>query len=160
MRSIQERVTARGPASKVALGLHSVAAFLLLLAVVRQAYVLSRPLLSATPPASIPVEHSDGEAFGLPERTRRAIFDSLASAEVAERARAVRANTWGGHAWSREDDRGHYERVAARAAAAKYGVSLTQVYLVLDEALREHWLGPDGKPLPALTPPLNPRSTW
>lgn len=120
----------------------------------------TQPLLSAKPGAPIPTEEIDDYRFRLPERTRRDIFADLAAAELAERARAINSNTWGGHAWSREDDRGWYERVAARAAAAKYRVALSQVYLVLDEGVRNHWPGPDGKPLPATTPPLNIRSTW
>ena len=60
-----------------------------------------------------PAEEIDDYKFRLPERTRREIFAQLAAAELAERARAIQANTWKGHTWSREDDRGHYERVAA-----------------------------------------------
>lgn len=138
------------------------------LAIVATLTVLSRkvgsatgPMLKAKEPTPIPTEEVDDYRFRLPERTRREIFADLATAELAERARAIQANTWHGHVWSREDDRGHYERVAARAAAAKYKVSLTQVYLVLDEGLRAHWPGPDGKPLPASTPPFSIRSnSW
>ncbi len=140
-----------------------VRAFILVVAVFllwRRVGVATRPLLSAPPPAAIPTEEIEDYRFRLPERTRREIFAELAAAEIAERARAIQANTWNGQLWSREDDRGHYERVAARQAAAKHKVSLTQVYLVLDEGLRQHWPGPDGKPLPATTPPLNTRSTW
>lgn len=121
----------------------------------------TNPMLRAKPPAPIPVTAENGERFGLPEKVRREIFDELATAELAERARAIAANSWNGHVWSREDDRGHYERVAARTSASRHRVSLAQVYLVLDEGLREHWLAPDGKPLPATTPPLNLRSnSW
>lgn len=119
------------------------------------------PLLSAHPPATIPVQEIDDYRFRLPERVRREIFTDLATVEIAERERAIKANTWTGHAWSREDDRGHFERVAARAAAAKYRISLTQVYLVLDEGIRNHWEGPDGKPLSATTPPHSIRTnSW
>ena len=122
---------------------------------------VTAPLLRAKPPAAIPVDDAPGERFRLPEPVRREIFMELATAEVSERARAVAANTWNGHVWSREDDRGHYERVAARASAAKHRVALAQVYLVLDEGIRERWPGPDGKPLSAVTPPLNIRSnSW
>ena len=122
---------------------------------------MTAPLLHANAPAEIPVEGAPGEKFRLSEATRREIFTELATAELAERARAAAANTWNGHVWSREDDRGHYERVAARTSAAKHRVSLSQVYLVLDDGIREHWAGPDGKPLPATTPPLNIRSnSW
>lgn len=118
------------------------------------------PLLHAKPPTPIPSEEIEDYRFRLPERTRREIFEELAEAEIAERHRAIEQNTWNGHAWSREDDRGHYERIEARGLAAKYHVSLTQIYLVLDEGIRNHWPGPDGEPLPATTPPHDPRNTW
>ena len=126
----------------------------------RRVDAATAPMLRAHVPTVIPVQEIDDYRFRLPEHTRREIFADLAAAELAERARAIAANTWGGHLWSREDDRGYYERVAARAAAAKYKVSLSQVFLVLDEGLRERWTGPDGKPLPATSPPLNIRNAW
>lgn len=132
-----------------------------IIALCRQVGAVTRPLLSAKPPPSIPVTEIDDYRFRLPEHTRRAIFSELAAAELAERARAIQQNTWKGHVWSREDDRGYQERVAARAAAAKYRISLSQVYLVLDEGIRERWPGPDGNPLAATTPPLDIRSgSW
>jgi hypothetical protein len=119
------------------------------------------PMLSARPPAPIPAVEIDDYRFRLPERMRREIFAEVAAAELAERQRAIAANTWKGHAWSTEDDRGHYERIAVRAAAAKHKLSLSQVYLVLDEGIRSKWPAPDGKPLPATTPPLNLRTnSW
>jgi hypothetical protein len=121
----------------------------------------TRPLLLAKPPPPIPVEEIEDYRFRLPERERREIFAELAAAELAERARAIQANSWNGQLWSREDDRGHYERVAVRAAAAKHRVSLSQVYLVLDEGIRERWPAPNGEPLPGTTPPLNMRmNSW
>lgn len=118
------------------------------------------PLLNAKLPIPIPSQEIEDYRFRMPERTRREIFEAIAEAEQAERARAVEKNTWNGHLWSREDDRGHYERVFFRALAKRYNISLTQVYLVLDEGIRAKWPGPDGQPLPATTPPLNPRATW
>lgn len=126
----------------------------------RHVVTATAPLLHAKPLTPIPYEEIEDYRFRLPERTRREIFEELAEAEIAERHRAIEQNTWNGHAWSREDDRGHYERVEARVLAAKYHVSLTQIYLVLDEGIRNHWPGPDGEPLPATTPPLTPRNTW
>lgn len=127
---------------------------------VQRTKIATAPLVAAKPPIPITTEDVEGYRFRLPEHTRHAIFDDLAAAELAERDRAIKGNTWNGHLWSREDDRGHYERVAARGAAAKYKVSLSQVYLVLDEGIREHWPAPNGQPLPATTPPLSLRSTW
>ena len=152
---------AKKPDSKVGWIMRLVAIAIVAVALVRRVQAVTQPLLSARPPAPIPTEEIDDYRFRLPERVRREIFTELATAELAERERAIKANTWNGHVWSREDDRGHYERVAARAAAARHKVSLTQVYLVLDEGLREQWLAPDGKPLPATTPPLSIRSnSW
>lgn len=149
------------PQSKAAWLVRAVAVSIALVALFRRVDAATTPLLSAKPPPPIPTEEIEDYRFRLPERTRREIFAELATAELAERARAIQANTWKGHLWSREDDRGHYERVAARAAAAKHKVSLSQVYLVLDEGIRERWPGPDGNPLPATTPPLNIRSnSW
>ncbi len=152
---------AKRPESKAAWVVRVVAVGVVLSVLWRRVEGATLPLLSAKPPPAIPTEEIEDYRFRLPERIRRQIFAELAAAELAERARAVQANTWKGHLWSREDDRGHYERVAVRAAAAKHKVSLSQVYLVLDEGIRERWPGPDGKPLPALTPPLDIRSnSW
>jgi hypothetical protein len=98
--------------------------------------------------------------FGLRLETRKAIFRELATVELAERARALSVNSWNGHLWSREDDRGHYEMTAALRLSKQYKTSLTQVYMILDEGIREHWPAPNGEPLPATTPPQDPRSTW
>jgi len=125
----------------------------------RRVVGVTHTLIATKPSPTIPTEEIEDYRFRLPEHTRRDIFRDLATVEVAERARAIAANTWGGHLWSREDDRGHYERVAARGAAQKYHCSLSQVYLVLDEGIRERWPGPDGNPLPATTPPHSIRTT-
>jgi hypothetical protein len=127
---------------------------------VQRAKIATAPLVAAKPPPSIATEDIEGYRFRISDETRHAMFDELAAAELAERDRAIKANTWGGHAWSREDDRGHYERMAVRSVAAKYKVSISQVYLVLDEGIREKWPAPNGQPLPATTPPLSLRSTW
>lgn len=127
---------------------------------VKRTTALVSPLLSARPPAKIPNEEIEDYRFKYPERIRREIFMEIATAELAERQRAIAQNTWNGHAWSREDDRGHYERVKMRELAARYKGTLTQMYLILDEGIREKWPGPDGNPLPATTPPWDPRTTW
>lgn len=118
------------------------------------------PLLDAKPLPFIPSEEVDDYRFRLPERTRREIFMQIATAEVAERKRLVEQDKWKGHLWSREDDRGHQERMEMRLLATEHKLSLTQLYLILDEGIRNHWPGPDGAPLPATTPPLDPRTTW
>lgn len=118
------------------------------------------PLLDAKPLPFIPTEEIEDYKFRLPERTRREIFTEIATAEQAERTRAAEHDKWHGHLWSREDDRGHFERVEMRNLALRFKISLSQIYLILDEGIRDHWPGPDGVPLPATTPPLDLRSTW
>jgi hypothetical protein len=127
---------------------------------VKKTNALVSPMLSAHPPGKIPNEEIEDYRFKYPERIRREIFMEIATAELAERQRAIAANTWNGHLWSREDDRGHYERVKMRELAARYKGTLTQMYLILDEGIREKWPGPNGEPLPATTPPWDPRTTW
>jgi hypothetical protein len=102
----------------------------------------------------------DGHRYGMKLAQRKAIFAELAAAEKAQRDRAIAQNTWHGHAWSREDDRGYQERALAQSLATRNGLSLTQVYLILDEGIRDKWPGPDGAPLIATTPPQDPRDTW
>ncbi|MBX3204145.1 MAG: hypothetical protein KF764_03700 [Labilithrix sp.] len=149
------------PSSKAAWLVRVAAVGIALFALWRRVDAATQPLLAAKPPPAIPTEEIEDYRFRLPERTRRAIFMELATAELAERARAIQANTWKGHLWSREDDRGHYERVAVRSVAARHKISLSQTYLVLDEGIRERWPGPNGEPLPATTPPLDIRSnSW
>jgi hypothetical protein len=148
------------PDTKVGWAIRLAAIFVLGVLLWRRVQIATLPMLTAKPPLPIPTEEIEDYRFRLPEHTRREIFTQLATAELAERDRAIKANTWAGHLWSREDDRGHYERVAVRATAAKYHVSLSQTYLVLDEGIRKHWPAPDGNPLPATTPPLSIRQTW
>lgn len=149
------------PRSKVGWVIRVLMTILAIAILIQRTKAATAPLLNAKPPGAISAEDIEGYRFRLSDETRHAIFDELATAELAERDRAIKANTWGGvEPWSREDDRGHFERVAARSVAAKYKVSLSQVYLVLDEGIREKWPAPNGKPLPATTPPLSLRASW
>lgn len=119
------------------------------------------PLLHAKPTPTIPTEEIEDLRFGgLTEEKRRAIFARIAAGEIAERKRAIAANTWQGHQWSREDDRGWQERTLLRSLASEYKISLSQVFLILDEGIRAKWPGPDGEPLKGTTPALEPRTTW
>lgn len=148
------------PASKAGWIVRFVVTVMAVALLVQRTRTVTAPLVRAHRPTPITTEDIEGYRWRMSDETRHAIFDEVATAEVAERERAIKANTWSGHAWSREDDRGYYERIAVRAAAAKHKVSISQVYLVLDEGIREHWPAPDGKPLPATTPPLSLRATW
>jgi len=115
------------------------------------------PMLREPEPPPIP-QPTPTERFGMPEAVRREVFRELADAEIQERRRAIMMNTWGGHAWSREDDLGYVQRARAREVARRYHLSLTQVYLVLDEGIRNRWPGPDGQPLRATSEPISLRS--
>lgn len=148
------------PSSRVAWMVRvAVVSFALVVLWKRTSHVTA-PLLDAKPLPFIPAEEIEDYRFRLPERTRREIFTEIAAAESGDRKRAIEQDRWHGHLWSREDDRGHLERTTFRQLAGKHDISLTQVYLILDEGLRGHWPGPDGQPLPATTPPLDLRTTW
>src|SRR5207244_5059803 len=69
-------------------------------------------LLDTKPPIPLPSQEFPGDKFRLSEDRRKEIFKELATAELAERKRAIEGNTWQGHQWSREDDRGWYEAKA------------------------------------------------
>ena len=114
------------------------------------------PLVHAKPPPPLPPDQGDVR-FGVPLATRKEIFDEFAKAEPSARAEGVKGFPGPGMEWSAEDHRGAFERQKAAALSARYRLSLTQVYLCLDEGIRERWPGPDGKPLEARTVPLNPR---
>jgi hypothetical protein len=115
------------------------------------------PMVRNPAPPAIP-QPTSMMRFGMTEDRRREVFRELAEAEVTERRRAIEQNTWGGHAWSREDDLGYVQRARAREVAARYGLSLSQMYLVLDEGIRRRWLAPDGEPLRGTSEPINLRT--
>ncbi len=152
-----ERALPRSRAAVVAAIVVQLAGLVGLAVVTRKAV---SPVLSEPGPARIRAKGPDDQRFELPEKKRREIFAELAAAELAERKRHVEGNTWQGHLWSREDDRGWQERTLVRSLASRHGVSISQIYLVLDEGIHERWPGPDGKPLPATAEPLNLRPVW
>jgi hypothetical protein len=115
------------------------------------------PMVKNPAPPAIP-QSTSMTRYGMTEERRREVFRELAEAEVSERRRAIEQNTWGGHAWSREDDLGYVQRARAREVAARYGLSLSQMYLVLDEGIRQRWPGPDGQPLRGTSEPINLRT--
>jgi len=119
-----------------------------------------RPIFKGPRPTAIRAEGPGDQRYELDEKTRKEIFSDLAALEQKTRADGIAQNTWNGHLWSRDDDRGWGERVRARSIAQTRGISLTQVFLILEEGIRNRWPGPDGKPLPATVPPLNLRTGW
>ena len=150
----------RTPTSKVGWAVRILAGVIGFVVVVQTVRETAEPLLSAHEPTPIPTQEYPGDRFRLSEDRRKEIFTELATLELAERKRAIDQNTWNGHAWSREDDRGWWEAKAVKDIATRNKLSLTQVYLVLDEGIRNHWPAPNGQPLPGTSPPLNPRTTW
>jgi len=110
-------------------------------------------------PPSLPPDQGDVR-FGVPLRVRKEIFATLAAAEPQSRVKGVQSFNGPGLEWSAEDHRGAFERQDVAAAAQRHGLTLTQVYLILDEGIRERWPGPDGAPLNSKTVPLNPRRKY
>lgn len=112
--------------------------------------------LRRPPPPPLPAEGAEapGIRFGLDEPTRRAIFAKIAATDGAARRRAEGRFA---DAWSREDDRAADERQKVFELARERGISLSQVYLVMDEGIRGSWPAPNGKRLDASTVPLKPR---
>lgn len=115
---------------------------------------LVKPITRERRPAAL-VDGPGDARFGLPSKKRREIFASLAASEPSWRRKAVEG--YPGLPWSQEDLRAAFERDAVRAIAERNAMSPTQAYLVLDEGIRAHWLGWDGKPLAAQVTPLDPR---
>jgi hypothetical protein len=148
---------AEKPRSRAGVVLLLAAQVVALVVFYRQAKQTLGPLIRTPALPTIPAPTSMTR-FGMTETVRREIFRELAESEIAERQRAISQNTWNGHAWSRFDDLGYVQRARGRELALRYSVSLTQVYLVLDEGIRERWPGPDGQPLSALVEPLQLRT--
>ncbi len=119
----------------------------------------TRPLVTAVPPPPLPPDSGDTR-FGVPLATRKKVFEELAAAEPTSRAEGKKSFPGYELAWSAEDHRGAFERKTAAELSARYRLSLTQVYLILDEGLRERWPGPDGEPLTPYSVPLHPRRKY
>ncbi|MGH7282874.1 MAG: hypothetical protein ACRELY_15220 [Polyangiaceae bacterium] len=116
------------------------------------ATVLTHGLRATPPPAALPTAP---DRLGIPEQKRRAIFAELAGDEP--RARKESAEKFPGDAWSIEDERAAHERDRTRALASAHKLSVSTVYLILDEGIRAQWLAPNKKPLDATVVPLKPR---
>lgn len=142
------------PLSRVRFATHAAACALALIvgaiAIVRTV----RPILAGPKPAAL-ADGAPDVKFGLTEPERRAIFAEIAAAEPHGRAQGIAG--FPDQPWSQEDHRCAFERDTTRGLAARRGLALTQIFLVLDEGIRAQWPGPDGKPLRATTVPLAPR---
>ncbi|MBL8716541.1 MAG: hypothetical protein JNL79_11130 [Myxococcales bacterium] len=115
---------------------------------------VTKELRHAGPPPSLPPDQGSVR-FGLREEDRRAIFVDIASHEPSNIAIGV--SGFPGQPWSQEDHRCAMERGTQADLARRHRISLTQAYLILDEGIRQHWPGPDGKPLNPKSVPLQPR---
>lgn len=148
-----EKLEVRG-ARRLAIAYHG---FTLLLGLGLLAWLLA-PIARAERPAPVPPDTQDtaaGQRFGLPASERRAIFTELAALEPDHRAKAKEA--FPEQEWSQEDHRCAFERDAVRNLAARRSLSMTQVYLILDEGIRERWPDAQGHVLRATTVPVTPR---
>lgn len=116
------------------------------------ACIVTYPLRAAPAPSILP---TTPDRLEIPEQKRRSIFAELAGDEP--RARKESADKFPGDAWSIEDERAAHERDLARQIAGTRKISVSQVYLIVDEGIREHWLAPNKKPLEATVVPLKPR---
>jgi hypothetical protein len=116
------------------------------------------PLAGGVQPA-VPADQGDAR-FGVSLAVRKEIFRELADAEPEARRESSRRFAGPGLEWSAEDDRASHERRKVAELATRYALSITQVYLILDEGIRARWLGSNGEPLEPRTVPLNPRRKY
>jgi len=117
----------------------------------------SKPLIKAPPVPEVPAD-KPGERFGIKDQVRRDIFAEYAAADPQHRLNGK--TSFPTETWSAEDHRAAFERQLSASLASKYNLTLTQVYLVLDEGIHEQWPGPDGKPISPFTVPLKPRRKY
>lgn len=121
-----------------------------------EALVITRGIWSTPLPASLPPD-SATTRFGVEEEIRHQVFSEIAAEEPGARDHA-RERFPADQTWRREDDRSASERDTVRTLASSHHLNITQVYLILDEGIREAWPGSDGKPLSPKTVPLLQRS--
>jgi hypothetical protein len=104
-------------------------------------------------PAPEPLQ-TTAPLFGIPDEKQKLIFNDLAADEP--RARVESAKKFPGERWSIEDERAAHERDRTREIAGTHKINVSQAYLILDEAIREHWLYMHA-PLEGNVVPLKPR---
>lgn len=119
----------------------------------------TRDLVTAVPPPPLPPDSGDTR-FGVPLAKRKQVFTELAAAEPHARAEGKRSFPGYELEWSAEDHRGAFERQKVAELMSRHRLSMTQVYLILDEGIRERWPGPDGEPLTPFAVPLHPRRKY
>lgn len=112
-------------------------------------------VLSASRPHPVPPDRP-GERFGLDDRARREIFSSFAEHEDTWRTQA--RIQFPDHEWSQSDSYFCHVKDHAVHYSFVHDLHYSQVFLIYDEGIHEHWPGKDGEPLPASTKPLEPRT--
>jgi hypothetical protein len=113
---------------------------------------LTRAVRKTPPPEPLSVAPP---LFGIPDARQKMIFNDLAADEA--HARIESAKKFPDQPWSIEDERAAHERDHTREVAGNYKINVSQAYLILDEAIREHWIYMHA-PLDANVVPLKPRS--
>lgn len=113
-------------------------------------YACLKPLLAA-----IERPRTLGTDLDISADDAHVAFDQLVRAETSSRLRA--RERFPGHAWSQQDDEAQFMRGHARRIGQSMGLTLSQVYLVMDRGLRERWVDDKGRRLKTRVVPLNPR---
>jgi len=111
-------------------------------------------LVRTTELAIIPAPDSAARRPPLSTAQRRAIFVA-ATADFPrhwDRARSRFPDSW-----SIEDDFHYQERLDVGRVARDRHLRRAEVYLILDEGIRNRWPSANGRPLNGATPPLSPR---
>jgi hypothetical protein len=85
----------------------------------------------------------------------RQLFDEVTRDEPKDREAAK--DDWAHHAWSQQDAFGALELERVSRFSRNQNVTKQALFLLIDDGLRAHWPGPDGKPLITRTVPLKPR---
>ncbi len=111
-------------------------------------------VVSSAPPAAVPPPDGD-RLFGIDEERRREIFTRITRHEHF--ARSMAAEQFPHHAWSRSDAYFGHMRDLVVHLALIHDLHASQIFLVFDEGIRNHWPDDRGNPLPASTTPLRPR---
>lgn len=86
---------------------------------------------------------------------QRAIFDQLVKEEPTSWQKA--RDDWAQHRWSQQDSFGAFERGYVDSTARQLGRWPQDLFGVIDEGMRRHWPGPDGRPLQSTVVPLKTR---
>ncbi|MCA9524599.1 MAG: hypothetical protein KC609_26715 [Myxococcales bacterium] len=104
-------------------------------------------------PAPAPIPGPDGSTrFGIPLSQRKAIYETILSQVHRWRRNAamVRHRAFNRHVVFMAQLSAHVRRLAVR-----HHVSATQLWLVVDEGIRNHWTSGRYPPLPATVVPLS-----